>query len=195
MCHFLFFSRFSCMSHLSRELNGQKFGSLLVRNTSHFVAIEIPFTFTTPHSNKREFKDAKHIVLVVKLIANSSSRKYKFACILSPSHALCVSANPCDHKFRLVPIMFGVILNLSSFVARVSSLLRVSIPSLLTGSLMYPTGSHTLGLLRTKSRGRKFDGFFFVLPLPIVPQITENEKKKSCQTSQNQEIFKTQIHV
>lgn len=121
------------MSRLSRELNGQIFGCLLIRNTSHFVAIEIPFTFyfattyfrtmfrTTPHSNKREFNDARHIVLVVKLIANISSRKYKFACILSPTHALCVSANPCDHKFRFVPIMFGVILNSSSFVARVSS--------------------------------------------------------------------------
>lgn len=109
MCHFLFFSRFSCMSRLSRELNGQKFGSLLICNASHFVAIEIPFTFyfanttyfrtmfrTTPHSNKREFKDAKHIVLVVKLIANSSSRKYKFAGILSPSHALCKSLRSQD---------------------------------------------------------------------------------------------------
>ena len=60
--------------------------------------------------------------LVVKLIASRkyiiASRKYKFACILSPSHVLCVSANPCDHKFRFVPITFGVILNSSSFVAR-----------------------------------------------------------------------------
>jgi len=64
---------------------------------------------------------------------------------------------------------------------------------------MYPTGSHTSGLLR------KEICFFAFCPYPIVPQMTENEKKRlsnklkpsttTTGTSQNQLIFKTQINV
>lgn len=84
--------------------------------------------------------------------------------------------------------------------------LRVSTSSLLTGALMYPTGSHTIGILTTESRGSKFVLFcYFFCLYPILPQMTENEKKSlsiklkpsstTTRTSQNQEIFKTQIHV
>lgn len=169
--------------------------------------------WTTPHSKKREFKDAKHIVLIVKLIANSASRKYKFAYILSPSHALCVVENPCDHKFRFVPITFGVILNSSSFLSQEFHIieivfivtLRVSIPSLLTGALMYLNG-HSSGLLKTKSPGRKFGMIYIFFAFIQLSHKWQKIRKKrlsnklkpsttATRRSQNQEIFKTQINV
>lgn len=106
--HFESYCReFVLENRLSRELplHFTQFGSISA-NTTYF---RTGFS-TTPHSNTRKFKDAKQMVLVVKVIANSSSRKYKFSwnilAKLVCSPALCVRGNALDYKITRLTTTF-----------------------------------------------------------------------------------------